>query len=57
MGKQGVEGLFGLAAQLRVVSWRELGVLEGKVKKFRGKGELCSEGVGSVRGKSEKKKI
>ena len=43
----GIEGLFGLAAQLRVVSWRELEVLEGKVKKFRGKGELCSKGVGS----------
>ena len=54
MGKQGVEGLFGLAAQLRVVSWRELGVLEGKVKKFRGKGELCSEGV--IEGKVKKKK-
>ena len=24
---------FGLAEQLRVVSWHELGVLEGKVKK------------------------
>ena len=32
---------FGLAA-LRVVSWHELGVLEGKVKNFRGKGELGS---------------
>ena len=36
-----------LAAQLRAVSWRELGVLEGKVKNFRGKGELCYEAVGS----------
>ena len=49
MGKQGIEGLFGLAAQLRVVSWRELGVLEGKVKKCRGKGELCSEGLGFLK--------
>ena len=32
---------FGLAA-LCVVNWRELGVLKGKVKNFRGKGELCS---------------
>ena len=36
-----------LAAQLRAVSWRELGVLEGKVKNFRGKGEVCYEAVGS----------
>ena len=39
---------FGLAA-LRVVSWRELGVLEGKVKNFRGKGELGSLSVGAMR--------
>ena len=40
MGKQGVVGLFGLAAQLRVVSWRELGVgsVGGKSeKKFQEK--------------------